>query len=44
MLTVATMIGARFGVRFAVKTRQDVLRWLVFAAVVAISIAALVRE
>ncbi|MCB9749003.1 MAG: sulfite exporter TauE/SafE family protein [Myxococcales bacterium] len=44
VLAVATMIGARFGVRFAVKTRQDVLRWLVFAAVVAISIAALVRE
>ncbi len=43
VLAGATMIGARLGVRFAVKVRQGVLRWLVFASVVTISIAALVR-
>jgi uncharacterized membrane protein YfcA len=37
------MIGAEIGVRFAMKTRQDVLRKLLFVAVVASCIAALVK-
>ncbi|MEZ4428751.1 MAG: sulfite exporter TauE/SafE family protein [Nannocystaceae bacterium] len=42
-LALGTMIGAAFGVRFAVRVRQDVLRWVVFVCVVAISIGALLR-
>jgi uncharacterized membrane protein YfcA len=43
VLAVASVFGAQVGVRLAVKTPPNVLRWLVFCCVVATSIGAWVR-
>ncbi len=43
LLAVYTVIGSQLGVRFALRVRQDVIRWLIFAAVVATCVAVLVK-
>jgi uncharacterized membrane protein YfcA len=43
LLAGYTVIGSQLGVRFALKVRQDVIRWIIFVAVVATCVAALVK-
>ena len=43
LLAVYTVIGSQLGVRFALRVRHDVLRWIIFATVVAVCVAALVK-
>jgi len=43
LLAAYTVIGSLLGVRFAVRVPRRVLRWVIFTAVVAVCIAALVR-
>src|SRR5690606_28304837 len=43
LLAVCTVIGSQLGVRFALKVRHDVVRWLIFGCVVATCVAAYLR-
>jgi uncharacterized protein len=43
LLAVYTMIGSLLGVRFALHVRQVVIRWIIFVAVIATCLAALLK-
>jgi len=43
VLTVFTIIGAQLAVRFALRTHHEVLRWVVFVAVVATCVGAMLK-
>src|SRR5690606_10045595 len=43
LLAACTALGSQLGVRFAIDVRQDVLRWIVLACVIATCAAALVK-
>ncbi len=44
LLAVATFAGSQLGVRFALRVHHGVLRWIILAAVVAMSVAALLQQ
>lgn len=43
LLAVYTVIGSQLGVRFALRVRHGVIRWIIFAAVVATCVGALLK-
>lgn len=43
LLALYTVVGSQLGVRFALRVRHGVIRWIIFAAVVATCIGALVK-
>jgi uncharacterized membrane protein YfcA len=43
LLAVYTVIGSQLGVRFALRARHDIIRWIMFAAVVATCVAAMLK-